>query len=203
MRYTLSVTSLLLCISPTVIFAAEKLDTATKAVLFTVGSSSSISFRFHRSETTEYTTDFRFYARQNDYKQRDPVGDTANELCYSVRNDTYSNLELFGGLRFNTPTKSLTWFYQPEIGILADYRSNKYKRPGCTFSASDRPEDSLNYGLGARFSAGAAYFITPEISLEGSAGFNGNYLKWNTNNDYKREDWQIGSFAKVQVGYHW
>lgn len=135
--------------------------------------------------------------------QRDPDGDTPGGQCYIDREDTYSNLSLHGGLRFNVPTKTLTWFYQPEIGLVADYRSNKYKRVSCTFSTSDRPDTSLNYGLGARFSAGATYFITPEISLEGSTGFNGSYLKWNTNSDYKREDWQINSFAILQVGYHW
>ena len=203
MRFTKSVFVSLLCILPTITSAAEKTESATKAVLFNVGSSGDISFRFHRSELTEYVANLRFRAQQHNTMQRDPDGDAPGGQCYIDREDTHSNLGLHGGLRFNAPTETLTWFYQPEIGLVADYRSNKYKRVSCTSSTGDRPDTSMNYGIGARFSAGATYFITPEISVEGSAGFNGSYLKWNTNSDYKREDWQINSFAILQVGYHW
>jgi len=196
--------ALLLSIFSTTTSAAEKLSTATKTALFNVGSSSEISFRFHRSESTEWVTNFRFRARQSTIKQREPNGDTSGGQCFRTSENTSANLGIFGGLRFNTPSKTLTWFSQPEIGLIADSRSFNSKYSGsCIFSTTDRPDDPISYGLAARLRAGAIYFITPEISLEGSAGFAGEYLAWNTNSDYEREDWHISAFASLKVGYHW
>ena len=203
MRHILSALTLLLSISPAILTAAERLDTATKTVLFNVGSTSNISFRFHRDDSSEYVSSFRLQANHRSNDHRRPDDDTVGGKCFYSNKYTFADLDLYGGLRFNTPQKSLTWFYQPEIGLVASYQSNTYSyNGGCIFSSGNK-SDSLSYGLGAKFSAGATYFITPEISLEGSAGFNGSYLKWNTENDYKREDWRINSFAVVQVGYHW
>ena len=203
MHYTLLAIAFLLSLFPSIIFSAEKADT-TKAVLFNLGSASNISFRIHRDESSEYVGSLQLQARHNSSEERRPDYDTVDGECVISNKSTFADFGLYGGLRFNTPKKSLTWFYQPEMGLVANYQSRKFSYGGgCTVGFSDMPDDSLNYGLGAKFSAGATYFITPEISLEGSAGFNGSYFKWNTESDHKRKDWRINSFALAQVGYHW